>query len=110
KAKEKLPHRFVNLFGTTVFLVNFIYNNNGLKSQSQCFLSNEAGLWHRAFEGVYQQDNSVGHFQNTLYFSSKVGVTRSINNIDFYVFVLNRYVFRNNGNSSLTLQVIVIKN
>jgi hypothetical protein len=39
----------------------------------------------------------------------EVGVTRSIDDFDFNVFVPYRYVFRDDGDASLTLQVVVVE-
>ncbi len=76
----------------------------------QCFLQNETRLWHRSFERIHEQNNTVCHFQYTFNFTTEVGVTRRINYVNLRVFVCNRNVFRQNGDAAFALQVIIVHN
>ena len=52
---------------------------------------------------------SVGHIQYTFHFATEVAVSRSIDNINFRVFIADRNVFGKDCYPSLTLQIIVIQ-
>jgi hypothetical protein len=66
-------------------------------------------LWHWSFKGIDKEDYSVGHFQYAFYFTSKVGVTWGVNDVDFMVLVTNGYVLGKDGDSALTLKIIVVQ-
>ena len=98
----------MHLIGPAVFFIDFINDDNGLQIELQCFLQNKSCLRHRAFKCINKQTNTIGHFQNTFYLASKIGVTRCINDINFYAFIFYRCVFRKDGNASFTFQIIAI--
>ena len=74
-----------------------------MQIQLKGFLQNKTSLWHRSFKGIYQQNYPISHFQNTLYFSAKITVTRGIDYINFIIIVNNCRVFTEYGNPSLLL-------
>lgn len=88
--------------------VGFVDDNDYTMVHLQCFLENKARLRHRAFKSVYQQQDSVDHFQNTLYLAGKIGVTGRIDNIDLSILPEDRSIFRKNGNAFFSLKVVVV--
>ena len=98
----------MHFVGPTVFFIYLINDNDWFQIKLQCFLQNESCLWHRTFKCINKQTNTIGHFQNTFNFATKVGVTRCVNNINLYAFIFYRCVFRKNGNASFTFQIIAI--
>src|SRR5690606_19010833 len=92
-----------------VRFVYLIYNNYRFKAKGQSFAKYKTSLWHGAFKGIYQQQHAVGHFQYTFYFTAKVGVTRSINNIDFHSLIHHRYVLGKNCDSPFAFQVVIVQ-
>ena len=99
----------MHFFRSTVFLINFVDDHARFQTKVDCLLKYKTGLWHGPLKGVHQQQNPICHVQNTLYLTTKIGVTRGIYNIDFCVFVNNGNVFGNNGDSTLPFQVVVIQ-
>ena len=97
-------------FWRTVVLVHFIDHHTRLQTKVNRLLKHKTGLWHRPFKGIYQQQNPVGHVQNTLYLTTKIGVTRGIYNVDFSVFVNNGNVFGYDSDPTLPFQVVVVQN
>ena len=70
--------------------VDLIDNDNDLVAQLQRLLQHEAGLRHRAFCCVNQQNNAVYHLEDTLYLAGEVGVARGIYDVDLYALVMYR--------------------
>ena len=92
----------------TVSLVN---DDDRFEFMFQCLGQNKAGLGHRAFEGVNDEQDAVGHLQDAFDFAAEVSVAGGVNDIDFIFFavrvgVLDSAVFAQDGNSALTLQGI----
>ena len=75
----------------------------------QGFLQNETCLRHRSLEGINEQEDAVGHVEHTLHFTSEIGVPRGVDDVDFDAFVVDAHVFGEDGDATLTLQVVVIK-
>src|SRR6478735_7579886 len=92
----------------TIFLVDLVNNNDWFQTKLKCFLQHETSLRHWSFKSINEQQTAVGHVENSLYFTAKVAVARSINYIDFVVFIANGNVLCQNGNAALTLQIIAI--
>ncbi|MPN14702.1 hypothetical protein SDC9_162029 [bioreactor metagenome] len=63
----------------------------------------KAGLWHGAFCRIDQQNDSVDHLQNTLHLAAKVGVARSVHDVDLHIAVLNGGILCQNGNATFAL-------
>ena len=106
--EHQVEHHLVDLLWPAVGLVHLVHHHNGLQSDLQCLLQHETGLRHGAFERVHQQQTAVGHVQHALHLAAEVGVSRSVDNVDFCSFPINRYVFRKNGDASFALQVISV--
>ena len=106
KIYKKLKHLVHDLIKTRVGLVYFIYNNDNSVVELKRSLKNEAGLGHRSFRRVNEQNNAVYHFEYTLDLASEIGVSGSVDNI--YLYTLIRYcrVFGKNGDSSFALKVV----
>ena len=92
KVAHEVEHHFVHLLRTTVRLVHLINYNNGFKANLECLLQDKACLGHRAFKGIDQKDAAVGHIKHTFYLTTEVGVTRSVDNVDFSVFITDRNI------------------
>ena len=109
EAEHQVENHFVHFFRTAVGFIYLIYYHDWFQADFQCFLQDETGLWHRAFEGVYQQDTAVGHIQHTFYFATEVTVSRSINNINFGAVVVDGNVFGKNRYATFAFQIVVIQ-
>src|SRR4051812_34777187 len=93
---------------TAIRFIYFIDNNDRTQVQMQSFLQYETGLGHRAFKGIHQQQYTIGHFEYTLHLTTEIGVTWSIDYIDLNVLIIDRCIFREDGDPALTFKVIAI--
>ena len=100
---------FINDFIRTCFrTVDLIDTYDNREFQCKCFFQNEFGLWHGTFKSVNQKDHSVDHLKDTFYFSTEIGMSRSVNDIDLCIFINNCSVFGKNGNSTFTFDIVGI--
>ena len=85
---------FINdFFGSCTGAVYFIYDNKRFFAESKGFFKNETGLGHTALKSVNEEENTVNHHKNTFHFTAKIGMTGSINDIYFCIFVHNGSIF-----------------
>ncbi len=91
---------------TSTRTVNLVDDHDRLQTLSECFLGHETGLRHRAVNGVNQQQHGVNHGQYTLNFTTEVGVTRGINDVDAVVIPADRSVLGENGDATFPFQII----
>ena len=82
--------------------VNFVDDNNGAQAKRKGFFGNEAGLRHRAFLRVHQQHHAVHHAEHALHFAAKIGVPRSIDDVNVVAVVFE------NGDTALFFQVVAV--
>ena len=94
EAEHQVEHHFVHFLGAAVGLVHLVHHHDGLQANLKRLLEHEARLRHRSFESVDQQDAAVGHVEHTFHLAAEVAVSRSIDNVDFYVLVTYRNVLR----------------
>ena len=85
--------------------VNFVYHNDDPMSQFHSSSQHKTSLRHRSLRSIHQKDYAVDHFQNPFHLAAEVRVAGGIYNIDFYPFIQNRGVFREDGNASFPFQV-----
>ena len=90
------------MLGVAVGLVYLVDYHNGSQAHFKGFLKYKAGLGHRSLKGVDQKQNAVGHVQDSLHLSTKVSVTRRIDNVDFNALVVYTHVLGQNRNSTLS--------
>ena len=93
EAEHQVEHHFIDFFRTAVRLINLVDYYNRFQSDLKCFLEYETGLWHRTFKSINQQDTSVSHVEDALYFSTEVCMPRSIDDIDFSTIVIDGDIF-----------------
>ena len=107
---QKFEYFVHDFLGTGVGAVDFIDHYHDGMIEFECLLQNETGLRHGAFKRVYKQNYAVYHFKDTLDFSSEIGVTGSIDDVDFIIAVFYRRVFGKNGNSSFSFEIVGVHN
>ena len=76
--------------GRSILLITTI----GLEAEGQGLAGHEAGLGHRAFDRVDQQQHAVDHRQHALDLAAEVGVARGVDDVDVGVAVLDGAVLR----------------
>ena len=92
QAEHQVEHHLVHFFGTAIWLIHLIHNNDRFQTNLQSFLQYKPCLRHRTFESIHKQNASIRHIQYTFHFTSEVTVSRSINNVNLGVFVVDRNV------------------
>ncbi len=87
---DKQFQHFINNFPwPRLRAVDFIDAYDNGKLQFQSLAQNEFCLRHSAFKGVHDENNAVYHFQDALHLAAEIGMARSIDNIDFGIFINN---------------------
>ena len=100
---EDLIHYPVRTSTRTVDLVD---DHDGLQTLGERLLGHETGLRHRAVNGVDQQQHGVNHGEYALNFTTEVGVTRGIHDVDAVVVPADRSVLGENGDATFPFQII----
>ncbi len=103
EVKHEVEHHLLHFFGAAIRFVD-------LQTYLKSFLENKSGLRHRAFESIDKKNTAVGHIEHTLNLAAKIGVSGSVDDIDFVILIIYRYVFRKNCDATLALEVVVVKN
>lgn len=98
----------MHLVRAAIGLVHLINDHDGFQPQLQCLLQNKPCLRHRPFKSIYQQQDTIGHFQYPLHLSTEIRVTRSIYYVDLMLLILHRGILAEDGNASLPFQIVVI--
>ncbi len=88
--------------------VDLVDHDDRLESQRQCLAGDEAGLGHRPFDRVDQQQHAVHHRQHALDFTAEIGVTRGVDDVDVGALILHGTVLGEDGDAALAFQVVRI--
>ncbi len=108
---DKQFQHFINNFPWPCLrAVDFIDAYDNGKLQFQSLAQNEFCLRHSAFKGVHDENNAVYHFQDALHLAAEIGMARSIDNIDFGIFINNGSVFGQNGNPPFPFDIVGVHN
>ena len=83
--------------------VNLVDDHDDFEVKFEGFFQNEAGLGHRAFFGVDNEEGAVGHTQGTLDLTGKIGVAGSVDDVDLDALVVDSADFGQNGDTALAL-------
>ena len=86
--------------------VNLVDENNRAQTLFQSFFQHKAGLRHRSFVGVNDQQTTIHHAQHPLHLTAEVCVPRRVNNVDTNAFVINGGVFGENCDPALPLEIV----
>ena len=105
---QELQHLIYHLVDPGVRPVDLIDDDDDPVVHLQGLLQHKPGLGHGALGSVHQEDYAVDHPQSPLHLAAEVGVARGVHDVDLYVFIVHRGVFRQDGNAPLPLQVVVI--
>ncbi len=109
QGEHQVEDFFLHLVGTAVGFVHLVDDHDGFFAEFERFLQDEARLRHAAFEGVHQQEHTVGHIQYPFHLASEVAVARSVDDVDFYALVDDGNVLREDGDAPLAFQVVVVQ-
>ena len=107
--EHQVENHLLYLVRAAVGFVHFVYDYNRFQSDLDRFLQYKTGLGHRTFKRIDQQQTAIGHVQDTFHLTTEVGVSRCVDDVDFVTLIINRYIFRQDGNPSLAFQVIAVE-
>ena len=99
-----------NVVDTGSGTIDLVDDNEGIQSLREGLVEDESGLGLGSLNGIDEQNNTVAHVQDTLDFSTKVSVTRCVHDVNLDTVTLDGKIFRQNGNSSLSLLIFGVHN
>ena len=99
-----------DLVRTGARTVDLVDDDHRLEAVLERVLEHEAGLRHRALEGVDDEQAAVGHLQDALDLAAEVGVARRVDDVDLGVVVADGDVLREDGDAALALLVVGVEN
>ena len=109
EAKHQVEDHILYLFGAAVWLVDLVDDYDGLQSHFDGLLQYEARLRHRAFKGIDEKQATIGEVEYALYFATEVGVAWGVDDVDLDVLIADADILGEDGDPTLTLEVIVIE-
>ena len=95
-----------DLFAALIRAIHLVDDDDDLQIQLQRLLQHEAGLGHRALEGIHQQQHAADHLQHALHLAGEVGVTGSVDDVDLGVMIMHGGVLGQNRDAALALQIV----
>jgi hypothetical protein len=66
-------------------------------------------LRHWSFSGINKHNRAIGHSKNSFNFTTKIGMSWGVNDINFDALPLDRNVFRKYRNAAFSLKVARIE-
>ena len=103
---EQFQH-FIDDFGRAgLRTVDLVDADDDRELQFQGLSQHEFCLGHSSFKSIHYQDHPVYHFQDTFYFAAEIGMSGCVDNVDLCSLIINSSIFRKNGNSTLTFNII----
>ncbi len=107
--EHQIENLLVDHFGAAVGFVDLVDDHDGFLAQRQRLLQHEAGLGHGALESVDEQQHAVAHVEHALDLAAEVGVSRRVDDVDLVVLIDDRNVFREDRDTALAFQVVVVE-
>jgi len=105
---EQVEGGIDHVVGARAGAVDLVDHDDGLEAQRQRLLRDEAGLRHRAFHRIDQQQHAVDHRQHALHLAAEVGVPRRVDDVDVRALPLHRAVLRKDGDAALAFEVAAV--
>ena len=98
-----------HLHWTSVGPIDLIDHDDRLEPTLQGLAKHESGLRERTFRGIDQQQCPVGHLQNAFDFAAKVGVARSVDDVDLHSLVGEGDVLSGDRDAAFFFQVVAVQ-
>ena len=105
---EQVEGRVDHVVGTRARAVDLVDDDDGLQAKGERLLGDEAGLRHRAFDRVDQQQHAVDHRQHPLDFAAEVGMPGGVDDVDVGALPLDRAVLREDRDAALAFEVVAV--
>ena len=110
EVNEKFQNLIDNFSRTSFRTVDLIDTDNDRKAEFQRFFQYKFCLRHRPFKGIDYKNDTVYHFEDTFYFAAEISMSRGINNIYFNIIIMNGCIFRKDGNTTFSFNIIGVHN
>ena len=91
--------------GASAFAIDFVDDHDWHEPLRKRFLRDEAGLGHRAFDGVDEEEDAVDHREHAFHFATKIRVSRRVHNVDAIILPVDGRVLRQDSNASLAFEI-----
>ena len=93
-----------DVVGPRARAVDLVDDDDRLQAQRQRLLGDEAGLRHRAFDRIDQQQHAVDHRQHALDLAAEVGVAGRVDDVDVRALPLDRAVLRQDRDAAFAFR------
>ena len=103
---EQIEHLVYGGLGIHPGTVDLVDKHDRSQTLLKGFLQHKAGLGHRPLVRINDQQATVDHAQHPLHFTTEIGVSRRVNDVDPGVVVGDSRVLGQDRDAPLTLQVV----
>ena len=90
-------------------LVDLVNDDKHLVAHGKRLFEHEARLRFRALRRIHKQQHGVHHAEHTLHLAAKVGVARSVDDVDLDAIPCERRILCKNGNATFTLLSVAVQ-
>ena len=105
-AQNRSKMSFDRALGIAARAIDLVDHQDRAQAQRQRLAGDEAGLRHRAFEGVDQQQHRVDHLEHALDLAAEVGVAGRVDDVDARALPGDRGELRQDGDAALALEIV----
>ena len=98
-----------DLIGPSIGAVNLVDHDDRPDVAREGLAQHELRLRHRSFERVHEHQGAVGHLEGPLDLAAEIGVSGRVDQVDLDVAILDRNVLGQNGDATLSFQVIRVE-
>ena len=95
--------------GPRVWLVDLVDHHHRTQIELQRLVQHEAGLRHRPFRRIDQQDHAVGQLQHPFDLPAEVAVSGGVDHVDLGIFIVDADILRQNGDAAFAFEVVVVE-
>src|SRR5271157_3377808 len=88
--QEEVLYQIQNYRYSSIFPVYLVDNHDRFDLLFQCFTQNHFSLGHRTIYSIDKKKTAVRHIGPSLHFATEIGMSRSIDNINFNALVRDR--------------------
>ena len=88
--------------------VGLVDDHDRAQTLGQRLCGDKAGLRHRPFDRIDQQQHRIDHRQDALYLATKISMAGGIDNIDAVTLKFNGGILGQNGDTALAFQFVAV--
>ena len=103
---QQLQHLVLDLRAACLRSVTLVDAAYDVQIQLQRLLQDELGLGHDTLRRIDDQYDAVDHLEHTLHLAAEIGMSGRVDDVDLRALVVDGGVFREYGDTPLTLYII----